>query len=59
MSNKHLKTRVSRKVILHVYDLREGVEYNEKLFCIGLGAFHTGLEIVGEGIHHIILLIKP
>jgi hypothetical protein len=46
---KHLRTKISRKVVLHVYDLKEGLEYNEKLFCVGLGAFHTGVEIVGEG----------
>lgn len=46
---KTLKTKVSRKIVLHVYDVREGLEYNDKLFCMGLGAFHTGVEIVGEG----------
>jgi hypothetical protein len=54
---KHLKTKISRKVVLHVYDLKEGVEYNEKLFCLGLGAFHTGVEVVGEGMPLMVAIV--
>jgi hypothetical protein len=31
----------SKDVILHIYDLSE--EYNEYLYAIGLGLFHTGV----------------
>ena len=43
MSDTH-----EQDVILHVYDLTR--ELNDKVITIGLGIFHTGVEIGGKGI---------
>jgi hypothetical protein len=45
ISDFHTKA-MTMEIKVHVYDL---IEQNEYLYSFGLGAFHTGVEIGGEG----------